>query len=254
MFRDPIDPLFIGHKKVILPSCHSTNQAAADLLAAGPVEDGTLVITDTQTHGKGQRGNTWESTPYQNLTFSVILKPHFLPVEQQFFLTIVSSLALLKTLELFQLSAVEIKWPNDIYVEQYKIAGILIANSLRQQKLEASVIGVGLNVNQSSFSVENATSIRLQTGQKTNTAEVLDVLLKQLQKYYDLLIDGKHLSLKALYLENLRWKDELRNFQIVQTKETIQGCIVDVDAYGRLQVQTAGALKSFDFKEIKFLE
>ena len=110
-----------------LPSCHSTNEVAQDLLQSG-AKEGTIVITDNQIAGKGQRGNVWVSEPNQNLTFSLILHPHFLIPNEQFLITIAVSLALKEVLEEFLPGEVKIKWPNDIYYRGSKLAGLLIEN------------------------------------------------------------------------------------------------------------------------------
>ena len=144
MHKDPIDSLFPGANQIRLPSCHSTNDVASDLLAEGNIAEGTVIITDHQTKGKGQRGNSWESEPGKNLTCSLILKPKFLPVQKQFELTVVSSLAIVHTLRDLGLPNAQVKWPNDIYYGNAKIAGILIENTVRANHLEYAVVGIGL--------------------------------------------------------------------------------------------------------------
>ena len=104
-----------------LPSCHSTNEIAANLLAHG-LEEGSLIITDNQTSGKGQRRNSWESEPFLNLTFSLILKPHFLIPQNQFKLTQVISISLASVIQSLVPNMVQIKWPNDIFLNGKKVA------------------------------------------------------------------------------------------------------------------------------------
>ena len=140
--------LFIGKKIVYLPNCHSTNDSALSILGSNDVFEGTTIITSRQTSGKGQKGNRWQSEPGKNLTFSIILKPGFLDVKQQFKLNFAVSLGIFDFLSSFFKSHVKIKWPNDIYYKDSKIAGILIENSIRSMKMQHSIVGVGLNVNQ----------------------------------------------------------------------------------------------------------
>ena len=120
MYKIPANTLFTGKNLVFVPDCPSTNTLALEISQQSPVKEGTVVITDQQTAGKGQRGNTWEAEPRQNLTFSLILKPTFLAVNKQFYLNIVICLALKDYLRQKTSGPVHIKWPNDILVHQKK--------------------------------------------------------------------------------------------------------------------------------------
>ena len=135
MYKILANPSFRTNLAHYLPSCHSTNEIAQNLLQ-GTVEEGTIVITDHQFEGKGQRGNVWQSEPFANLTFSMILKPDFLKAREQFGLTMSVSLGIKSVLEQYLPGPVQIKWPNDILFRQKKIAGILIENNLRGQELD----------------------------------------------------------------------------------------------------------------------
>ena len=119
-----------------LPSCHSTNEVAAQVLG----NEGTIIITDEQTNGKGQRGNTWESEPFKNLTFSLVLKPSFIPVQYQFRITKIISVAIAQVLQSKLSKAVKIKWPNDIFVGDDKIGGVLIQNTVKVTYLNITEI------------------------------------------------------------------------------------------------------------------
>ena len=147
-----------------LPSCRSTNQVASDLLSVKKPNEGLVVLTRNQTEGRGQRGSHWESEPGKNLTFSTILKPTFLPISRIFDLTIVASLAIVRSLADFGLESCKIKWPNDIYCRDAKIAGILIENAVRANQIEWAIVGIGLNVNQTKFLTADATSTKLENG------------------------------------------------------------------------------------------
>lgn len=254
MFKDPIPPLFIGKQRLTLPSCHSTNQVATDLLSAGKASNGMVVITDWQRAGRGQRGNVWESMPKMNLTISVILEPRFLPVNRQFDLTVIASLAIVRTLQDVGLAGSAIKWPNDIYCKGGKIAGVLIENSLRSGNLETTVMGIGLNVNQEVFQAPKATSIKLQLGIELGLGDVLNILLAHLNEMYHVLSRGGHLTLRKAYLDQLLWLEEPRTFQNALTKSLFNGSIQGVDQQGRLIIDGNGSLKTFDFKEIIFVQ
>ena len=253
MFKDSNSSLFIGSHVVKLPSCHSTNQVASDLLADPSTGHGTVVITDNQTKGRGQRGNIWESQPGKNLTCSIILKPTFLEVERQFDLNILASLAISQTLHTLGLTKVSIKWPNDIYCNEAKIAGILIENTIRSSRLESSVVGIGLNVNQQEFSVPNATSILMQSGESQLVEVVLQNLLQNLQHLYQTLAEGGHQELKQQYLAILYRYRQRHQFKDLRTNSLIEGSIQGIDHQGRLLLLTKEGDLSFGFKEIQFL-
>ena len=196
-----------------LPSCHSTNALASDLLAENRAIEGMVIITPNQTAGRGQRGNQWESQPHKNLTFSVILNPTFIPITLQFDLTVLSSLAIADSLVELGLSKAEIKWPNDIYCRGSKIAGILIENIVRSDKIEWAIIGIGLNVNQVDFKTPGATSICLELNQEITLEKVLGGLLRKLNEYYSILKSGGREELRESYMKRLLWKEEKREFR-----------------------------------------
>ncbi len=253
MFTDPIQPLFTGQNRVYLPSCHSTNKVAAELLASGKINDETLIITDHQTTGKGQRGSHWESEPYKNLTFSLILFPYYVSLDRQFLLTQMTSLAILNTLSEMGLPT-KIKWPNDIYCNGLKIAGILIENTVRRAELEATVIGVGLNVNQKKFNTANATSICLQLGFEPELETVLNSLLDHFQKLLEKLRDQQQQMLIESYFRNLYRLNEWHYYWDVRRKEQFKGLISGVDMSGKLKINSDCGPRYYDFKEIEFVE
>ncbi len=254
MHKDSFQPLFIGKDQLILPSCHSTNEVAADLLSAGKATDGMVVITDRQTKGRGQRGNSWESEPFKNLTFSIIITPKFLPVYRQFELTKVASLALVDTLTEQGLKRVTIKWPNDVYCGPSKIAGILIENSVRTTSLESTIVGIGLNVNQRTFQVDNATSLVLETGKEHDRSALLTKLLKHFQNRYLRLQQGADKDLGQQYEHHLLWRGEKHLFENMITKTVITGTIMGTDQKGKLHIVTENQEFYFGFKEVVFLE
>ncbi len=253
MHKNPIQSLFIGSRLLQLPSCHSTNAVAADLLAENSTVEGTVIVTDNQTAGKGQRGNSWESQPGKNLTLSIILKPGFLPIAKQFELTVISSLALISTLEDLGMPASKIKWPNDIYYNGSKIAGILIENTVRAGRLEWSIIGIGFNVNQSSFETPMATSVKLELNKEINLKRVLQKLLLRLNEYYKCLKSGGYDKLRSIYTDRLMWLNEQRTFQNNLLNKPISGVIQGVSEEGKLIITLNNRREVFDFKALTFL-
>ncbi|MFI5140988.1 MAG: biotin--[acetyl-CoA-carboxylase] ligase [Bacteroidia bacterium] len=138
-----MDTLFIGQHILELDAAESTNTYATNLIKEIQVAEGTIVFTHNQTKGRGQVGNTWQAETGKNLTFSMVLHPNFLAVEKQFYLSKITSLAVFGMLTEFlntSLYDIKIKWPNDILVNDKKIAGILIENILRGNFLQSSVM------------------------------------------------------------------------------------------------------------------
>ncbi|MDQ3292596.1 MAG: biotin--[acetyl-CoA-carboxylase] ligase [Bacteroidota bacterium] len=213
--------------------------------------EGCVVITDNQTAGRGQRGNTWEAEPDKNITLSLILKPNFLTASQQFYLTMCVSLAIVDTLQGVAPDIIKIKWPNDIVARDKKLAGILIQNSISGAYLQHSVIGIGLNVNQKKFSYPKATSLANLCNREFNLTILIEKLLEQIEKRYLELKINQLENLKIAYLQELYRYQSIHPFEVEGQK--VNGQIVGIDAVGRLAVQINNELRYFNFKEIVFL-
>lgn len=252
MYKIPANTLFIGQNQVFVPQCHSTNSLAAELLRNKDLAEGTVVITNHQTAGRGQRGNSWEAERGRNLTFSVLLNPSFLLAKDQFYLTIMVSLSLRAFLVSKLTSKVEIKWPNDILVNDKKICGILIENTLSGDKIQQCIIGIGLNVNQTSFSIASPTSMKLAADHEFDLGEVLNTLLEKLEGYYLQLRSGKTDLMKQEYLNHLYWRGEVHRFR--SNDEEFNGVITYVEENGKLTMLRDGKEISFDMKEIGFVK
>jgi BirA family biotin operon repressor/biotin-[acetyl-CoA-carboxylase] ligase len=245
--------LFIGKNSIYLPSCHSTNDIAAEIIQTKQVFDGTTVISSEQTGGRGQRGNSWESLPNKNITISIILKPDFLKITQQFRLNIAISLGIYDLLCKYLSTGLTIKWPNDIYVENKKMGGVLIENSLLGNTITYVIIGIGLNINQLYFSDDKATSLR-SVSQKLDdfdTWKLTEQLCECVEKYYLQLKNNNFATQKTKYLERLFRVNEWHEYQ--QNGECFIGKIIDVLETGHLLILVEGELKKFDFKEISFV-
>lgn len=221
-----------------------------DFLKIGSASHGTLILTDNQTQGRGQRGNVWYTEPKQNLTFSLIIKPGFIAPAQQFQLHLMVSLALVEVLD-EMVSPGYIKWPNDIYIDKKKIAGILIENNLRGGKIENAVIGIGLNVNQINFpNVSTATSLRLVTSKVYNREELLELIVLKIEKYFLKLKNGASQELKQAYLKRLLGYNEELKFE--DASGIFTGIIRGVSETGQLLVERAGNQQHYDLKEVKY--
>lgn len=252
MYKIPANTLFMGKNLVFVPECPSTNTLAVELSQQSPVKDGTVVITDRQTAGKGQRGNSWEAHPEQNLTFSVILKPGFLPVKNQFYLNIVISLGLVDYLKARTSDPTYIKWPNDILVHGKKISGILIENQLQGSAIAGTVAGIGFNLNQDNFKTDNAISLALVTGKSFDRSSEVQLILEFIEPRYLQLRRGDYSGLMEDYLTRLY----RRNARHVFSSNDIlfQGIIRGVDEWGKLRIETETGIRTFDVKEVRYLD
>jgi BirA family transcriptional regulator, biotin operon repressor / biotin---[acetyl-CoA-carboxylase] ligase len=251
LYKSPANTLFVGKNVVFVPECHSTNTLATQLSQNSTAIEGTVVITSNQTAGRGQRGNSWNVEPGQNLTLSLILKPGFLTISEQFFLNVVVSLAVRDVLEGFLPEATHIKWPNDILVHEKKICGILIENQLRGKTIETSVVGIGLNVNQTNSLPERATSLTIESKRPWDLNELFGELLGRLESRYLLLKQQKFTALKSDYLKNLYRKNQKHFYQT--DSETFEGEITGVDDQGKLVVEVGNEVRNFEVKQIRYL-
>ena len=210
-----------------------------------------MVITAHQSAGRGQRGNTWEAQPSQNLTFSVLLKPAFLPATRQFDLNIAVSLACHRLLSAYFPGKAALKWPNDLYYGDQKMGGILIENTVKGTLLAQSVVGIGLNVNQTEFAQPRAVSMRNAARQEFNLTDILNELLTHLEGTYLQLRAGQADELRHEYLMALYAVGQPKLFRVGEAVQ--EGTIRGVDPSGRLVVEMEGQLRSFGFKEIAFV-
>ena len=242
--------LFVGRHYIFLPICHSTNEHADELIQSNASFEGTTILTSNQIKGKGQRGNTWVSEPGKNLTFSVILKPTFLSISNQFYLNIFISLSLLKVLQ-GRAKGFKVKWPNDLYWYDNKVGGILIENKIKNFSIENCIVGVGLNINQENFININATSLKNIEGKDVELSSIFEQILESIESYYLKLKSGDFNSLHQEYLSNFYWANELHTYR---SGTYFKGEIVGIDPSGRLEVLVNGEMRTFDLKEIEFID
>jgi BirA family transcriptional regulator, biotin operon repressor / biotin---[acetyl-CoA-carboxylase] ligase len=231
-----LQTLFIGHPIKILERIDSTNSFALDLIKEAPPAEGYVVWAKEQFAGRGQRGSEWSSEPVANLTFSIILRPHFLPIAEQFQLTKAIALGISGFIShlLEEYADVKIKWPNDIYVKNCKIAGILIENVLEQSTIKYSVVGIGLNINQLVFDplLPNPISLKALTSKDFNPEDCLMQLCSFIEKRYLDLRSGNYEQLDEAYRNLLYRKDLESNFKL--NGEAVKGEIEGVNKSGHL--------------------
>lgn len=251
MYKIPANTLFVGKNLIYVPECHSTNTLAQELCQKTFMSEGTVVVTDNQSKGRGQRGNVWLSMPGMNLTFSVILKPVFLKPVDQFNLTIVISLSIHDFLCELIPEEIKIKWPNDLLICGKKTCGILIENTISGSMLQQSIVGIGINVNQPSFSLDQATSMKVITGKEFNLSDSLALVLLKLEQRYLQMRNGKYHDLKAEYMRYLFGFGKQMTFADSEGK--FDGVIQGVTDDGRLVISRGEQIKKYNFKEVTFL-
>lgn len=246
--------LFIGQNRVFLPETHSTNSYAIELLKNVNTIDGTVVYTNHQTHGKGQRGNRWIAEPERNATFSLILKPNFLRAKNAFSLSKITALAVYDVLtEILNDSQfdIKIKWPNDILVNRKKIAGILLENSINET-VQWCVAGIGLNVNQENFDgLEIATSIKLISGKHCNVEAVMENVFIHFEKWYLRLKKGESDLIDSEYHEHLFGTEEENTFE--SSGKRFKAKVKGVNEIGLLILETQDEPKTYDLKDVTFI-
>lgn len=233
----------------------STNNEALRRLER--LDNLSVLAARKQTAGRGQRGNRWHAAPGENLTFSLVFKPGFpLPAAAAFGISRAAALAVRDYLEHRSVEA-RIKWPNDIYVRNRKICGMLVENTLREGLVQASVIGIGLNVNQRSFLPElvNPVSMSLVTGETYAPEAELETLCGFLASALDALADPSGTAEQARrYRASLYRLDERHEYVRCADGARFQARIRDVDESGRLLLENEkGERESFAFKEISFV-
>ncbi|MFC7666310.1 biotin--[acetyl-CoA-carboxylase] ligase [Hymenobacter humi] len=245
--------MFTGQQLIWLPVCASTNTEAQALIVQNRASDGCTIITDFQTAGRGQRGNQWEAAPAENLMLSVVWKPTFLAAAEQFQLSQAVALGVhdWAAALLGPNAKLKLKWPNDLYYGDQKLGGILIENSLSGPKIQSSVVGIGLNINQQHFALPTATSMAQLTGRAYDRAVLAARLLECLEGRYLQLRAGQVGRLRRDYLQALYRYQETHSF--VVDGKPVSGHIVGVEEDGRLAVAIGQELRRFGLQEIRYL-
>jgi len=245
--------LFLPDRIIRINQLDSTNSYALQLLKDTNPSGGTVVMALNQTEGRGQQTNAWESESGKNLTISLILRPDFILAQDQFQISMLISLGVSDYLKAYT-ENVSIKWPNDIYVGDKKIAGILIEQSIMGAHLSHSVCGIGVNVNQGEFTsnAPNPVSLNMLTKKNYQLEDELVKLLAAFEKRYFQAMNEGGTKLEADYLKSLYWMNEEHTFEDEDGEFT--GKIVGISEFGQLQVEDEDKdIRTFNFKEISFL-
>ncbi len=243
--------VFSRRKVFRLKEVDSTNLYASKLPENTP--EGSVVVAEYQTKGRGQGSNKWESTPGENLMCSIILKPTFLKANMQFYLSKAIALAVADFISLYA-DSVSIKWPNDIYVKNKKIAGILIEHSIESDYIKQTIAGIGININQQQFSkgIPNPISLNMATGELYEIIELLDILISLIENRYVMLKELDFATLDENYLTSL-FKYKVKS-EYSANGMIFNGTITGVEPTGDLKIlDESGQTHLFLNKEVEFI-
>ena len=242
--------MIIGSHFIFCKNIASTNTFASGLIQSESVPEGTIIYTNYQSAGRGQKGNRWESEDGKNLLFSIVLFPAMVRPEDQFIISIFVSLGICDFLKKL-VPDCKIKWPNDIYAGDDKIAGILIENSIISDAIVNTIAGIGLNINQEEFPEElpNPVSLKILNGKEYDPFYCLKQLAGCLDMRYKQVISGSWDELRNEYISSLYQLNIWRKFK--SGNENFQGKIVSVNDSGCLKIEEkAGNFREFSFKQI----
>lgn len=241
-------------KTIQLDSIPSTNAFLKELLQHESVDDLTLITTEEQTQGRGQMGASWSSQKGRNIALSFFKVFKNIEVGQQFSISMAVSLAVYDTLKHFSIPKIQVKWPNDILVEGKKLSGILIETTLSGTQIHSAIIGIGLNVNQSSFpGLPHAQSMIQLLGKPTDRKEIIEVLVQKLIERLESISLRSDSELKNSY-ESLLFKKGVVALYKSTEFGICNGIIQGVNDKGQLVVELENhGQQSFNLKEIEFL-
>ncbi len=238
------------------PELESTNDWLMERYEQNHAIENEVVVAGFQSKGKGQQGNIWESAAGKNLLFSLGLRTDFLPAAAQFLVSKAVALALTVSVEeLIKQKSVQIKWPNDIYVDNKKVCGVLISNIFNGNKLAYSIVGVGLNVNQLDFPnhLPNPTSLRTLTNRSFDLNKVLDLVLENFARHFKYIQQEKnHQNTHLNYLKKLYQLDEQHLYRV--HGQLITANIMGLNEFGQIMLKDQSEnVYTCDVKELVYL-
>ena len=237
-----------------LNAIESTNSYLKDLVRSTQVENYTVVVAENQTAGRGQMGAVWEVESGKALTFSALIRCADFKIDSQFYFNMCVSLACSEMLKRHTSAIISVKWPNDIMAEKDKIAGILIENSIQEQKIKSSIVGIGINVNQIKFPfhLTGVTSLAKIAGKEYDKEVLMIEVLHELKHQLERFENKEFEAIKSDYINSLFEFGKPRMFETSEGEQFL-GKIVDVNLAGQLVVETEHKkTREFGIKEIKF--
>ena len=238
-------------KIIRLKEIDSTNRFLREL--KDEQEDEMVVaVADFQTAGKGQGSHTWESEAGKNLLFSIKVHPRWVPVRQQFLLSMAGAIAIKEALETY-VDGITLKWPNDVYWNDKKISGTLIETSIDSKGIKTCIFGVGINVNQEAFHSDapNPVSLRQILGHEVDKDELLQKVIEGFRRYYELLRRADYMDVSGIYHLSLYRRKGLHRYE--DADGDFEGAFVEVEDDGHLILHDKqGVIRSYSFGEVKF--
>ena len=230
-------------------STTSTNNLLCEMSRRYDLPEGFILYADFQTSGRGQQENSWEAEKRKNLLFSLLLYPTHIPIQEQFVISQAVGIGIKRVLDKYT-EKISVKWPNDIYWNDEKIAGILIENSLAGTGIKDSIIGVGLNVNQEKFEKSvNPVSLKQITGKSYSRKKLLKEIKESILEIY---CNWDTEQIRSKYIQVLYRNNGY--FPYSSQNETFEARITSVRSDGQLDLEErSGKKRSFYFKEVKFV-
>jgi len=230
----------------------STNSYLLEKAKQSLCFEGNVVFSHFQREGRGQRDSSWVSNPGENLMCSIFIQPYFLSSSNFFLISKVIAIAVHKEVSRVCKGAlVEIKWPNDIYVNKKKIGGILIENQFKGSIINQAVIGLGLNINQTDFFSLDATSLKLEVAKDFDVKTVLLKILQNFESLYFKIKKGYFIEIENAYIDGLMNYNQRATY-LVRNNKCI-GTIKNIRNNGLLEVEINNGIEYFQFKEISFV-
>ena len=254
MQNNTFSGLFVGQNLITLTEVASTNTFLKEALSKStPLLEGTVIMAEKQFAGRGQTNNNWLSEERKNLTFSILLNPSFLQVDRQFELNKAISLGLNDVLKVYVGNTALIKWPNDSYIGNKKVAGILIENIVNGSQIRHAIVGIGLNVNQTNFpaSLNNVTSLKQGLHKDYDLNDLLGEICSAIEARYLQLRAGHYEKITCDYIERLYLFDKWSLFKT--DSGILKGKIIGVSSSGQLEMETTEGIMLFNNKEVEFI-
>lgn len=238
-----------------LDEVDSTNNYLKNIVHEQHPEEGSVVIADFQAAGRGQMGNGWVSDKGKNLLLSLLIYPGNLLANEQFIISRIASLAVKNCLDQF-VDDIRIKWPNDIYWKDKKIAGMLIENDVQGRYIQNSIIGIGININQDEFpeDLPNPVSLKQITGIDNDLSNIADIFVREFFHIYREYQDGKSVQIEDEYMLDLYRINDYYWFS--DKNGSFKAKISEVMPTGHLVLETMneGELRQYAFKEVSFID
>lgn len=238
-------------KIIRLKEIDSTNRFLREL--KDEQEDEMVVaVADFQTAGKGQGSHTWESEAGKNLLFSIKVHPRWVPVRQQFLLSMAGAIAIKEALETY-VDGITLKWPNDVYWNDKKISGTLIETSIDSKGIKTCIFGIGINANQEAFHSDapNPVSLRQILGHEVDKDELLQKVIEGFRRYYELLRRADYMDVSGIYHLSLYRRKGFHRYE--DADGDFEGAFVEVEDDGHLILHDKqGVIRSYSFGEVKF--